>query len=116
MLCLHGLNIHTEKWYFLKDQKLKKKKWQTAERAKTGTEAERRKCVVEDNLPATGKDSIKTRRHFVLSALRQGGTLFLLPISCPDLLYYGAAITDSQAPFLQEFQDLYLSNWNQGMR
>lgn len=76
---MHALNIHYREVILLKGPKIKKKKktkWQAAERAKTGTEAERRKRVMEDNLPATGKDSIRTRGHFVLPSIKAGWDSF----------------------------------------
>lgn len=107
----------TEKWYFLKDQKLKKKKSDKRLRELRLEQKLREENVLWRTIyQPLEKTVLGLGGILCCQALRQGGTVFLLPISCPDLLYHGAAITDSQAPYLQEFQDLYLSNWNQGMR
>lgn len=116
MLCLYALHIHTQKWYFWKDQNPPQKKSNKQLR-----ELRMEQKLREENVSwrtiyqPLEKTVLGLGSILCCQALRQGGTLFLIPFSCPDLLYYGAAITDSQAPYLQEFQDLYLSNWNQGM-
>lgn len=77
------------------------------------------KCITEDNLSVIGKESIGTQGNFVLPNIKKGGqfeTLMSYSCQAQDLLWYGAAIMDSGASHLQELQDLYLSNWNRGMR